>query len=479
MSNILIAAPYFYFTDRDGNVLINGRIYIGEPNKAPENFPQDVFFDLAGSIPAPVPIRTNSAGFACDSAGNPQRLFTAGDYSMRVCDVNNAQVLYVPSAAEGFYGVVASDLANQTDPDLGTGMVGWIYDSTGVGSTLHAKLHRGWVDVMDFGAIGDGTANDKVAFDKAAATGRTILIPAGTYNVPSGDYSSVNFYSFDSAITNNPTIAIANPLNNSLSVGFEGFFSCSPANLPFGWLAKSGQTLNRTVYPDLWGFAQNSGNIVDEVDKAANPLAFGRGNGTTTFSLPNANGTVQGVADDGAAVDATLILGKRILKTSATGTDVDIYVGVSTAAIRAFGAVANAGMIDIQALQDEVTQNSADIVALDAKIDDVEASLQDQIDSTNSSRFGIGQSWTNPSRSTNVTYTNSTARPIMVSACFSAATSGGSLSAKVNGIVVAAFTAPSGGTELASTSFVVPPAQTYRIDEVGTVWSVTVWAELR
>ena len=149
MSNILIAAPYFYFTDRDGNVLINGRIYIGEPNKAPENFPQDAFFDLAGSIPAPVPIRTNSAGFACDSAGNPQRLFTSGDYSMRVCDVNNAQVLYVPSAAEGFYGVVASDLANQSDPDLGTGMVGWIYDSTGVGSTLHAKLHRGF-DVTRF-----------------------------------------------------------------------------------------------------------------------------------------------------------------------------------------------------------------------------------------------------------------------------------------------------------------------------------------
>lgn len=40
-----------------------------------------------------------------------------------------------------------------------------------------------WVDVRDFGAVGDGVTDDKAAFDAAdaAANGRQILVPAGTY----------------------------------------------------------------------------------------------------------------------------------------------------------------------------------------------------------------------------------------------------------------------------------------------------------
>lgn len=42
------------------------------------------------------------------------------------------------------------------------------------------------VDVRDYGAIGDGTANDVAAFNAAdaAAEGRTILVSSGTYNLP-------------------------------------------------------------------------------------------------------------------------------------------------------------------------------------------------------------------------------------------------------------------------------------------------------
>ena len=40
-----------------------------------------------------------------------------------------------------------------------------------------------WVDVRDFGAVGDGVTDDKAAFDAAdaAANGRQILVPAGNY----------------------------------------------------------------------------------------------------------------------------------------------------------------------------------------------------------------------------------------------------------------------------------------------------------
>ncbi|WP_424942762.1 glycosyl hydrolase family 28-related protein [Aliiroseovarius crassostreae] len=44
-----------------------------------------------------------------------------------------------------------------------------------------------WVDVRDFGAAGDGTTNDHAAFlaADAAANGRTVLVPEGTYRVTS------------------------------------------------------------------------------------------------------------------------------------------------------------------------------------------------------------------------------------------------------------------------------------------------------
>lgn len=364
MANILVQSPFQYLTDRNGRALANGNVYIGEPNQDPQNFPKAAYFDVGGTVVAPNPIRTNSAGFPCDMTGNPQRIFTDGDYSIRVSDQNDAQITYTPSAALGFFGVIASDLANEVDPDLGSGMVGYVYQTGAAGQTVHERLSRGWVDVKDFGAVGDGLANDKAAFDAAASTGRTVLVPEGTYNVPSGDYSSVRFYTFDGGTTNNSTISIVDPLSNSLPVGVEAFFSCDTSALPFGWLPLNGNLLNRLVYPQLWAFATSSGNVVDEVDKTANPAAFGRGNGVSTFSLPDKRGTLPAYADGGANVDTSLILGKRIQKSSATGADVKVNASVGTWAIRAFAQAVNEGTIDIQSLSVAVSDIETDVAAL-------------------------------------------------------------------------------------------------------------------
>ena len=457
MPNILVVSPFEYLTDRAGRALANGKIYIGQPNQDPANFPQNAFFDLAGTIPATQPIRTNSAGFPCDLSGNPQRIFTTGDYSIRVSDQNDAQITYTPSAAQGFFGVTESDLANNTDPAKGSGLVGFVYQLGATGQTVHQRLARGWVDVKDFGAVGDNLANDKAAFDAAASTGRTVLLPAGTYNVPSGDYSATRFYSFDGATTNNGTIAVVDPLSNSTPVGFEVTFSCSPDSLPFGWLAKHGQSLNRLAYPQLWAFAEGSGNIVDQADKPANPLAFGRGDGSSTFSLPDARGTVQGFADAGASVDATYVLGKRIQEQSGTGTGTTINVGVSTPAIRAFGRAVDQGEINIQALQNQVSELSSQLL-------------------------GIGQTNQNVtgSRASGVTYTNSSTRPISVSVSATPAGSSSSMSISVAGVVVeqVSFTVTSGSVSgSAIVRAIVPPGAEYSVATSG--YSITLWTELR
>lgn len=352
MANILVQSPFEFFTDATGRPLSSGYIYVGLPDLDPMQFPQPVYFDADGLVAAPNPVRTNIAGYPADSAGNPQRIYVPANYSIKVLDSNQNQVLFNLNAADGFYGVVAADLANNTDPNKGSDLVGYILQTGASGTTVHDKIARTLVDVKDFGAVGNGTTNDKAAFDAAAASGRAILLPAGNYNVPTGDYSTVRFYSWDGATCTNGTVAIVDPLANSLAVGTEATFPCTPANLPFGWLEENGASLSRTVYPQLWAFANASGNIVDEAAKSANPGAFGRGNGTTTFSLPDKRGTNQGYADNSRALDATFVIGKLVTVTAASAAPgISVRSTISTPAIRAFAQPVNQGTIDIQALQ--------------------------------------------------------------------------------------------------------------------------------
>jgi hypothetical protein len=53
-------------------------------------------------------------------------------------------------------------------------------------SVFHRKL-MDWVDVLDFGAVGDGVTDDRAAFlaADAAAAGREVLVPSGTYFIGS------------------------------------------------------------------------------------------------------------------------------------------------------------------------------------------------------------------------------------------------------------------------------------------------------
>ncbi|RKN74874.1 hypothetical protein [Paenibacillus ginsengarvi] len=46
------------------------------------------------------------------------------------------------------------------------------------GGTLLSPADPGWANVLDYGAVGDGTADDTAGFQAAAATGKPILVPA-------------------------------------------------------------------------------------------------------------------------------------------------------------------------------------------------------------------------------------------------------------------------------------------------------------
>lgn len=90
-----IQNPYPIFLGLDGLALELGYIYIGDENADPQTSPKAVFFDEAGTEPATQPIRT-LAGYP-DRAGSPARLFTSGEYSVRVRNSLGAQVFYEES----------------------------------------------------------------------------------------------------------------------------------------------------------------------------------------------------------------------------------------------------------------------------------------------------------------------------------------------------------------------------------------------
>ncbi len=66
--------------------------------------------------------------------------------------------------------------------------VGYVYPATGaVAQTVQERLEQ-YVSVKDFGAVGDGVADDHAAIQAACDTGRPVVFPNGIYNF--GTYAS-------------------------------------------------------------------------------------------------------------------------------------------------------------------------------------------------------------------------------------------------------------------------------------------------
>ena len=107
--------------------------------------------------------------------------------------------------------------------------------------------------------------------------------------------------------------------------------------------------------------------------------------------------------------------------------------------------------------------------------------LKDSLNATVSSSFGVGQTWQDvtSSRSSGVTYTNSTGKPIMISVI--ATGRDAAVTIYVGSVLVATQTDIYDGPSNASTgSTIVPAGATYRAISTNKYGvNVTSWAELR
>ena len=87
MSALSVNSPFLIFTDRDGQPLEDGYIYIGTAGLPAEANPQSVYWDAALTIPASQPIRT-LGGYPVRS-GSPAAVYVdATDYSVAIKNKN-------------------------------------------------------------------------------------------------------------------------------------------------------------------------------------------------------------------------------------------------------------------------------------------------------------------------------------------------------------------------------------------------------
>jgi len=147
MVALSIQVPYPVFYDREGQPLDNGNIYIGVANLDPITNPIQVYYDDALTITASQPLKTSN-GYIYRN-GTPAQLYVnAGNFSITVNDSKNLFVYNFPEGA----GITSNASSVEYDPPF----IG------SVPTNVEAKLAQ-YISAKDFGAVGNGIANDTAA----------------------------------------------------------------------------------------------------------------------------------------------------------------------------------------------------------------------------------------------------------------------------------------------------------------------------
>jgi hypothetical protein len=164
-----IQSPFPIFTDIDGQPLEQGQVWLGTAGNNPISSPITAYWDAALTQVVTQPVTTRG-GYPLNGTA-VGRLYVNADFSILVRNRRGYDVLSALSATERF------DSSLVTFVQAGAGAVV---------RTAQAKM-RDVVSVKDFGAVGDGVADDTVAMNTAASAAgalkKALFVPAGVYKM--------------------------------------------------------------------------------------------------------------------------------------------------------------------------------------------------------------------------------------------------------------------------------------------------------
>lgn len=235
-----IGGAGWQFFDNNGVPLIGGKIYT---YAAGTTTPLATYTARDGVTPNTNPIILDAAGRTPQQVWSTEGVLykyvvaTSTDVVIRTWDNIGGSVV----ASD-----LAQDLANTSDNAKGDALIGFKQSNaagflTGaVARTVNTKLQEN-LSVKDFGAVGDGVANDTAAVQ--AAINAVVSVGGGSVYFPAGIYRcNVNVNSTFQVVLvgDNDRSVITGITNNEFAVKFDGLFGrCGLRNLKIQGTAKN------------------------------------------------------------------------------------------------------------------------------------------------------------------------------------------------------------------------------------------------
>ena len=183
-----------FFTD-NGIPLSGGRIYT---YAAGTSTPATTYTSISGSTPHSNPIILDATGRVSTgevwlTTGNAYKFVITDSSNVLIGTYDNVSGIndislyeFTPNSNSLLYPgplTVKEAFDLVTNDETGADYVGFIADGAGaVARTVTSKLRES-VSVLDYGAVGDGVANDAAAFTAAGLAASYIEVPSGTYNI--------------------------------------------------------------------------------------------------------------------------------------------------------------------------------------------------------------------------------------------------------------------------------------------------------
>lgn len=210
----LLGGAGWQFSDDNGNPLSGGLLYT---YAAGTTTPQTTYTSISGVTANTNPVVLDAAGrvvgeiWLTDAISYKFVLKTSAGVTIGTYD-------NVTGNSSGIYAAFAAP--------TGSSLVGFIQSGTGaVATTVQAKLRES-VSVKDFGAVGNGIADDTAAFIAALAASTNVTIPVGTFKLTSNITvpSSSILTGKGNATILKPTVAVTICLIQSAGSSLNSFF---------------------------------------------------------------------------------------------------------------------------------------------------------------------------------------------------------------------------------------------------------------